>query len=378
MPRKRTAKTVFFSLIESYRSARHLPSKLSQTIEPQCLLLEACGSPLLFHGITDISNGVFDRAIARLPHDLKSCGWISQGGRSLRCQTSISSALATPDCGKFSYSAGGRKSSSFEVAGHSLRWIWMASTDFRDPFVHLILGAVPFLSDALSRVVSGEGGLTHAQIVVIFGGLGGAELAELLEQFVLADSSHASIPNIVSTDSTSINLLLCLNQLSKQQHKSWASKEHAMNPLHHTGNQQATQQGKAGPGKGNEVSFSILTHGIHLKFVRLYHRHHLASLKLKVSWVLGASSISFLCSSIHVEVIVRVEHRLSVRLWSAGMLLVFLRFDDDFHGNHWLSPVKPPTYLRLNSKAQLVPNPWRQCHTPIRHCRTTAPDRSVS
>lgn len=68
MPRKRTAKTVFFSLIESYRSARHLPSKLSQTIEPQCLLLEACGSPLLFHGITDISNGVFDRAIARLPH----------------------------------------------------------------------------------------------------------------------------------------------------------------------------------------------------------------------------------------------------------------------------------------------------------------------
>ncbi|KAB8089892.1 hypothetical protein EE612_014924 [Oryza sativa] len=292
--------------------------------------------------------------------DLKSCGWISQGGRSLRCQTSISSALATPDCGKFSYSAGGRKSSSFEVAGHSLRWIWMASTDFRDPFVHLILGAVPFLSDALSRVVSGEGGLTHAQIVVIFGGLGGAELAELLEQFVLADSSHASIPNIVSTDSTSINLLLCLNQLSKQQHKSWASKEHAMNPLHHTGNQQATQQGKAGPGKGNEVSFSILTHGIHLKFVRLYHRHHLASLKLKVSWVLDASSISFLCSSIHVEVIVRVEHRLSVRLWSAGMLLVFLRFDDDFHGNHWLSPVKPPTYLRLNSKAQLVPNPWRQ------------------
>ncbi|BAF19255.2 Os06g0265100 [Oryza sativa Japonica Group] len=59
-----------------------------------------------------------------------------------------------------------------------------------------------------------------------------------------------------------------------------------MNPLHHTGNQQATQQGKAGPGNsvhaGNEVSFSILTHGIHLKFVRLYHRHHLASLKLKV------------------------------------------------------------------------------------------------
>jgi hypothetical protein len=236
----------------------------------------------------------------------------------------------------------------------------MASTDFRDPFVHLILGAVPFLSNALSRVVSGEGGLTHAQIVVIFGGLGGAELAELLEQFVLADSSHASIPNIVSTDSTSINLLLCLNQLSKQQHKSWASKEHAMNPLHHAGNQQATQQGKAGPGKGNEVSFSILTHGIHLKFVRLYHRHHLASLKLKVSWVLGASSISFLCSSIHVEIIVRVEHRLSVRLWSAGMLLVFLRLDDDFHGNHWLSPVKPPTYLRLNSKPQLVPNPWRQ------------------
>ncbi|BAS97146.1 Os06g0265100 [Oryza sativa Japonica Group] len=137
-----------------------------------------------------------------------------------------------------------------------------------------------------------------------------------------------------------------------------------MNPLHHTGNQQATQQGKAGPGNsvhaGNEVSFSILTHGIHLKFVRLYHRHHLASLKLKVSWVLGASSISFLCSSIHVEIIVRVEHRLSVRLWSAGMLLVFLRFDDDFHGNHWLSPVKPPTYLRLNSKPQLVPNPWRQ------------------
>uniref|UniRef100_A0A0D9Z174 Uncharacterized protein n=1 Tax=Oryza glumipatula TaxID=40148 RepID=A0A0D9Z174_9ORYZ len=71
MPRKRTAKTVFFSLIESYRSARHLPSKLSQTIEPQCLLLEACGSPLLFHGITDISNGVFDRAIARLPHERK-------------------------------------------------------------------------------------------------------------------------------------------------------------------------------------------------------------------------------------------------------------------------------------------------------------------
>lgn len=111
---------------------------------------------------------------------------------------------------------------------------------------------------------------------------------------------------------------------------------------------------------GNEVSFSILTHGIHLKFVRLYHRHHLASLKLKVSWVLDASFISFLCSSIHVEVIVRVEHRLSVRLWSAGILLVFLRFNDDFHGNHWLSPVKPPTYLRLNSKAQLVPNPWRQ------------------
>ncbi|EEC74389.1 hypothetical protein OsI_09731 [Oryza sativa Indica Group] len=251
--------------------------------------------------------------------DLKSCGWISQGGQSLRCQTSISSALATPDCGKFSYSAGGRKSSSFEVAGHSLRWIWMASTDFRDPFVHLILGAVPFLSDALSRVVSGEGGLTHAQIVVIFGGLGGAELAELLEQFVLADSSHASIPNIVSTDSTSINLLLCLNQLSKQQHKSWASKEHAMNPLHHAANHQVTRQGIAGPGKGYEVSCSI-----------------------------------------HVEVIVRVEHRLSVRLWSAGMLLVFLRFDDDFHGNHWLSPVKPSTYLRLNSKAQLVPNPWRQ------------------
>uniref|UniRef100_A0A0D9Z173 DUF3778 domain-containing protein n=1 Tax=Oryza glumipatula TaxID=40148 RepID=A0A0D9Z173_9ORYZ len=243
--------------------------------------------------------------------NLKSCGWISQGGRSLRCQTSISSALATPDCGKFSYSAGGRKSSSFEVAGHSLRWIWMASTDFRDPFVHLILGAVPFLSDALSRVVSGEGGLTQGQIVVIFGGLGGAELAELLEQFVLADSSHASIQNIVSTDSTSINSLLCLNQLclnqlSKQQHKSWASKEHAMNPLHHTGNQQATQQGKAGPGNsvhaGNEVSFSILT-------------------------------LSML--------------RLSFGL-STDYLLDFGR------------PVKPPTYLRLNSKAQLVPNPWRQ------------------
>nr|XP_015633343.1 uncharacterized protein LOC4331398 isoform X2 [Oryza sativa Japonica Group] len=270
--------------------------------------------------------------------DLKYCGWISQGGRSLLCQTSISSALATPDCGKFSYSAGGRKSSSFEVAGHSLRWIWMASTDFRDLFVHLILGAVPFLSDALSRVVSGEGGLTHAQIVVIFGGLGGAELAELLEQFVLADSSHASIPNIVSTDNTSINLLLCLNQLclnqlSKQQHKSWASKEHAMNPLHHTGNQQATQQGKAGP----------------------------AILCMPATKSPSQSSpMGYILSSIHVEVIVRVEHRLSVRLWSAGILLVFLRFNDDFHGNHWLSPVKPPTYLRLNSKAQLVPNPWRQ------------------
>uniref|UniRef100_A0A0E0PW55 DUF3778 domain-containing protein n=1 Tax=Oryza rufipogon TaxID=4529 RepID=A0A0E0PW55_ORYRU len=146
--------------------------------------------------------------------DLKSCGWISQGGQSSRCQTSISSALATPDCGKFSYSAGGRKSSSFDSL--SLRWIWMASTDFRGPFVHLILGAVPFLSDVLSRVVSGEGGLTHAQIVVVFGGFGGAELAELLKQFVLADSSHASIKNIVSTDSISINLLLCLNQLSKK------------------------------------------------------------------------------------------------------------------------------------------------------------------
>uniref|UniRef100_A0A0E0KLD9 Uncharacterized protein n=1 Tax=Oryza punctata TaxID=4537 RepID=A0A0E0KLD9_ORYPU len=58
-----------------------------------------------------------------------------------------------------------------------------------------------------------------------------------------------------------------------------------MNPLHHPGSQQATQQGKAGPGNSvhasNEVSFSILTHEIHLKLVRLFHRHHLAFLKLK-------------------------------------------------------------------------------------------------
>lgn len=92
--------------------------------------------------------------------------------------------------------------------------------------------------------------------------------------------------------------------------------------------------------------FSVFTRKIQLKLVRsCSHRHHLAPLKPKVSWIWDASLASFFCSSdhVHAEVLIRVEHQLPVRFWSATLQLVFLRFDEDLHAN-----LEQALYLWLN------------------------------
>lgn len=61
---------------------------------------------------------------------------------------------------------------------------------------------------------------------------------------------------------------------------------------------------------------------------------------MKVDWSLVLASLFCLISRKHAEFVIRVELGPLVRFQSTGLLLEFLRFNDELRGDPLLSPVK--------------------------------------